>query len=127
MSKTRIFIVDDSPEICNTLEKTVAFLPNIVIVGVSGTVSDAISGLKAHEPEVVILDLNLPDGSGFDVLKFLKKAKFKSVVLILTNHSTEPFRAKGRLHGADYFFDKTNEFENAIEVLEELSSSPCTK
>ena len=122
MPKTRIYIVDDSPEICSTLEKTIAFLPNISILGVSGTVNKAIYDLAEQEPEMVILDINLPDGSGFDVLKFMKKSKAHIPILILTNHSTEPFRRRAQQYGADFFFDKTNEFENAIEVLESLSN-----
>jgi len=68
----------------------------------------------------VILDIRMPGGSGIDVLEDIKKINAAPIVIILTNYPYPQYRKKCMAAGADYFFDKSSEFEKVTEVLKKL-------
>lgn len=113
-----VLIVDDSQAFRHSLRRLLDTLAEVKIVGEAASVSEAIHLAAESKPEAVILDLKLPDGSGFDVLREIKKSADKTpVVMILTNFACEHYRRKSLEQGADYFFDKTTEFEEVLAVL----------
>ena len=71
-------------------------------------------------PQVVILDLEIPGGTGLEVLAVVKKERPKTTVIVLTNYAMCYVRTRCCLAGADYFFDKSTEFERVVSVLESL-------
>lgn len=79
--------------------------------------SEAIAAFQQLRPEVAILDIHMPDGSGIEVLAHIKKKSPQTTVIMLTNYPLPPFRKCCLKAGADYFFDKSTEFEKVIEVL----------
>ncbi len=79
--------------------------------------SEAIAAFHQHKPEVAILDIQMPDGSGIDVLAHIKKESPRTTVIMLTNYPLPPLRKCCLKTGADYFFDKSTEFEKVIDVL----------
>jgi DNA-binding NarL/FixJ family response regulator len=74
----------------------------------------------------VILDIRMPGGSGIDVLENIKKTNAAPVVIVLTNYPYPQYRKKCMALGAEYFFDKTTEFEKVTEVIENLTQNPHT-
>jgi len=95
-------------------------LPGIEIIGHAQNVSDALSAIKKLNPDVVILDIRIPGGSGIDVLQDIKKEKEAPMVIILTNYPYPQYRKKCLGLGADYFFDKSTEFEKVTELFKRL-------
>jgi signal transduction histidine kinase len=71
-SKLRGIIVDDDPLVRSVMRDLLETASDIQIVGEAGTVAQARTLAKQHGPEVVFLDVNLPDASGFDLLPDLK-------------------------------------------------------
>ena len=71
----------------------------------------------------MIIDLHLRSGTGFDLLSRLKGASALSGLkkVVLTNFATPAFRQRCASLGADYFFDKSLEFDRAINVLDDLA------
>jgi len=65
----------------------------------------------------------MPGGSGIDVLEQIKKESGDIVVIMLTNHPLAPLRKRCMELGADYFFDKSTEFDKVSDVLKQLSAS----
>jgi DNA-binding NarL/FixJ family response regulator len=70
----------------------------------------------------VVLDISMPGGSGMYVLETVKKDRPVPVVIMLTNFAHDQYRQKCLQLGADYFFDKSTEFERVIEVLRGISN-----
>lgn len=68
-------------------------------------------------PDVVILDINMPGGSGIEVLHDIKQLSPSPRVIMLTNYSQPQYRRKCLDAGADHFFDKSTEFEKIRDVL----------
>jgi two-component system, NarL family, response regulator DevR len=119
----KILIVDDSPVIQDRLVKMVSHVHNAKVVGVASNGGEAILSIQKLKPDLLILDLHMPVVNGFDVLRNIKKNNLSTTVLVLTNFATVPHRELCTQLGIKYFFDKTTEFEQAIEVIENLASS----
>jgi DNA-binding NarL/FixJ family response regulator len=103
------------------LEAMLATIPGASIVGFASGADDAVRGIALHEPHVVVLDLKLAQGSGFDVLRALRGAALQPGVYVLSNFATDPYRRTAAELGARGFFDKTHEFELLREALAGLS------
>jgi len=116
----KVFIVDDSTVLRERVIEMLSELPGIEIIGHAQNVSDALSAIKKLNPDVVILDIRIPGGSGIDVLQDIKKEKDAPMVIILTNYPYPQYRKKCLGLGADYFFDKSTEFEKVTELFKRL-------
>jgi DNA-binding NarL/FixJ family response regulator len=122
MKPFRVFLVEDSAAIRERLTETISSLDQVEVVGHAETEADAIEALQAAPCDAVVLDLQLKAGHGFNVLKALRSAPVKQriIVLVLTNYATAQYRGRSMEIGADYFFDKSREYDRLCEVLEEL-------
>ena len=80
---TRLLLVDDHPMISTALEALLRNTP-FEIVGVAGSGEQAVADIERLEPEIVLLDLQLPRGSGMDVLRALRQKEKRTRVILLT-------------------------------------------
>lgn len=71
-SELTIFIVEDSPVVLERLVEAVGDVPNARVVGSAPAVASALEGVRAAQPKVLILDVQLQDGSGFRLLKRMR-------------------------------------------------------
>ena len=67
----RVFLVEDEPPAMRKLKRMVAEQPDLDVCGYASTVSEAIAGITATHPNLVVLDIRLPDGTGFEILQAL--------------------------------------------------------
>ena len=88
------------------------------VVGVAKTGSEVIDGVAELRPDVLILDMAMPGGGGFNVLQAVKQQPSTPLVIVLTNHPA--YRKRCLEAGADYFFDKSAEFDQLLALLERL-------
>jgi DNA-binding NarL/FixJ family response regulator len=114
----KVFIADDSLVVREHLVTMLDELAGIVIVGQAETVAEAISAIAKLQPDVVILDIHMPDGSGIDVLQTIKQDEPAPVVIVLTNYPYPAYRQKFLQAGADFFLDKSTEFDQIPELFE---------
>ena len=117
-SKIKVFIADDSLIVREHLVTMLEELAGIEIVGQAENVAEAISGIRILQPDVVILDIRMPDGNGIDVLRHVKQDKVGPMVIILTNYPYPAYRQKCLQAGADFFLDKSTEFDKIPELFE---------
>jgi len=116
----RVLIADDSEILRSRLIEMLSEFKEIEIVGQTGYVQEAIKLIKELIPDVVILDIRLPDGNGIDVLEMIKKRNISTKVIIFTNYPYFQYRKRCLDAGAEFFFYKAAEFENLIEALKKL-------
>jgi DNA-binding NarL/FixJ family response regulator len=116
----KLFIADDSKVLCERLIEMLSDIPGIEIIGHAQNASDSLAFIKKLNPDIVILDIRMPGGSGIDVLQDIKKDKHAPMVIILTNYPYPQYRKKCLGLGADYFFDKSTEFEKVMELFKQL-------
>jgi DNA-binding response OmpR family regulator len=82
MAKEKILIVDDEPMIRYTLNEALCGWEYDTVEAV--TVAGALASFEADRPAAVLLDINLPDGSGLDALREIKKRQPQAVVIMIT-------------------------------------------
>ena len=113
----QIFIVDDSPLVRERLVDMLDALPGAQIVGEAGDAAAAIEQILASRPDLVLCDLNLGEGSGFDVLRAVRPRAPEVEFYMLSNISADPYRQLAGRLGARDFFDKSREFERMRGVI----------
>lgn len=122
----KLLIVDDSVLL---QERLIAMLSEVEgIGGVTGASNgdDGLAAIRTAEFDAVILDIRMEGKSGIEVLKEIKEERPSIVVIMLTNYPYAQCRKKCTSAGADFFFDKSTEFEKVIEVLAALART-CIK
>jgi|SRR5581483_4226785 two-component system response regulator DevR len=115
-----LFLVEDSNFLRERLTRMISRLGGIQIVGSASTASEAIARISQTRPDVVLLDIRLAQGTGLDVLQHLKQQPAAPVVIVLTNFAYPQYRKKYLRAGADFFFDKSTEFELTLQALQQL-------
>lgn len=120
----RVFLVEDSAVIRERLTETISALDHVEVIGHAETEAGAIEALQRLPIDAVVLDLQLKQGHGFNVLKSLRAHpdRPRVTVLVLTNFASSQYRGRSMDFGADYFFDKSREYDRLCDVLVELAS-----
>lgn len=120
MDKLRLTIADDHKLYAEALSNLLgqATQPDIDVVAVVHSGRSLLESLQDKTPDVVLLDLNMPDGDGLSVLPHIKKEYPKLKVVVLTMYDSakfikEVFKLKG-----DCYFLKTNSFSELLEALQ---------
>jgi DNA-binding NarL/FixJ family response regulator len=121
MHTLKVFVVDDSSIVRDRLVAMVSALPGITTVGQAQDASEAIEGIHWTQPDVVILDIHMPGRNGIDVLYQLKEMQPAPKVIMLTNYAYQQYRKKCEQAGADFFFDKSTEFDQIPQALEQVN------
>jgi DNA-binding NarL/FixJ family response regulator len=128
----RSLIVDDSSIVRERLGKKLSTFGRVEVVGNVGDIETALIAFDREKPNMVILDIQLPDGNGIEALTKIKQQNEDTVVVMLTNYPFEAFRKRCLDAGADYFFDKSTEFDKIMEVVRlmeaesgSVASNPC--
>jgi DNA-binding NarL/FixJ family response regulator len=120
MDKLKVFISDDSAIIRERLVTVALDLPDIAVVGQAENAPGSLAAIRQTRPDVVILDIRLPGGNGIEVLREVKKIKPAPSVIMFTNYAHAQYRKKCEEAGADFFFDKSTEFEKLPQALEQV-------
>lgn len=112
-----LFIVEDSIPVRERLVRTLEGLSGLAIVGTAEDVTPAIEALSATPPDALILDLQLPSGSGLQVLRAVRAKLPRMRVIVMTNFAAEPYRKAAMAAGAEVFLDKSAEFGRVRDIL----------
>jgi two-component system, NarL family, response regulator DevR len=116
----RLMLVDDHEVVRLGLTALFGQTSGIEVVAQAGSVSDAIKGAAQHRPDVILMDLRLPDGTGIDACRDILSAHPNTRVLFLTSHSDEEAVVSTILAGAAGYLLKevgAQALVNAIELV----------
>lgn len=119
----RVFIADDSPVVRERLVNMLSEIEGLEIIGEAQDGLEAKDSILELKPDVVILDLRMFWRNGRDMLRDIKESNPDIKVIILTNYPYPQYRRRCMEEGADYFFNKSSEFEKVPEVLAKLISA----
>jgi len=117
----KFLIVDDSEIVRERLKAMLFEVPKVETISQAKDQQEATELLRDLNPEVMVLDIQMPGGSGIDLLHKVKKGQQPPLVIVLTNLSYPQYRKKCMDAGADFFFDKSTEFDKVFETLEKLN------
>ena len=116
-----VFIIDNSMISANRIFNALSELINIFKVDHAANGKEALQKLTNNPPNAILLDIQLPDMSGTDVLKQIKQLYPNMAIIVLTDYPTNySFNICKKL-GASGYYNKTNELDMAIKQLQELT------
>lgn len=116
----RILIVDDVPAVRESLRWLLEDEPGLTVIGEAPTGSQALQMAVNLKPDLVILDVELPDIDGFAVTSQLKAQPNPSVVVLLSIHNSVKYQKLGRDAGCDAYVGKESGWVGLLSVLQTI-------
>lgn len=118
--KMRLLIADDSEILRSRLIEMLNHIPGIEIVGEVENGVDAVVFADRLKPDVIILDIRMPDADGILALESIRRSNSISKIIILTNYPYPQYKQKCLEAGADYFFSKSEEIDKMLGTLQDI-------
>ena len=115
-----IMLVDDIPETRENIKKLLAFEPDFKVVGSFGTGREAVTQAKELRPDIVVMDINMPDMDGIQATSEITKAIPTAAVIMMSVQNDPDYLRKAMLAGARNFLTKpidTDELYNTIRTV----------
>jgi two-component system response regulator DevR len=117
----RVLVVDDSAPVRGRLTSMIREVLGVSAVDEARDGREALQVAGARGPNLVVLDIHMPHEDGFAALPRLKELAGAPLVMVLTNDSSDRHRRRCIGLGADLFFDKSTDFDRALEVVARLA------
>ncbi|MBA7522190.1 Sensory transduction protein LytR [subsurface metagenome] len=118
----KLLIADDSALLRQRLSMLITEFLGITDIEQTEDVPGTIEAIKSKKPDVVVLDMRMPGGSGIDVLKKVQKEDQKPIIIVFTNYPYPRFRKSCLAVGADFFLDKSFNHNELLGVLKKLKN-----
>ena len=115
----KVLVVDDVTRVRARLAAMLGEVPGVTVVIEADGIAAAIHALYAREPDVIVLDLHLREESGLWLAARVKRERPGVLLVMMTNQPTLPMRRQCLALGVDHFFDKSRDFEDALQVVAE--------
>ncbi|WP_203660728.1 response regulator transcription factor [Actinocatenispora rupis] len=122
--RTRILLVDDHDLIRKGLRHAFERDPNFEVAGEAGTAADGVRQAAALQPDVVIMDLRLPDGSGLSATRQLRKAHPTMGIVVLTMYAGDDQLFGALEAGASAFVPKSAPADDVVAAARHAASTP---
>lgn len=113
----RVLLADDSGLILERLKEMIASYGQTEIVGSLKNGTDTLDALRSLKPDLAIVDIKMPGLSGLEVLNAIRKENTAIKIIILTFYSSDHYRQIAIQSGADYFFNKVDDFDKLSMVV----------
>jgi len=121
----RVLIVDDHAVVRHGLKSAIQ-THGYEVVAVAGSINEAIAFMAQTNPDAVIVDINLPDGSGFDVVTWARKVSPTIAIVVLTLNDGEEYVRAAKSAGANAFVVKNASISDLLAALDFSISSPTS-
>jgi two-component system, NarL family, response regulator DevR len=115
---TRLLVVDDHRVVRMGLVSLFASARHFAVVAEAGTAAESILAARQHRPDVVIMDVRLPDGSGVDACRQIRSERPETRVVMLTCVADEEAVIAAVLAGASGYLLKQSEPEHLIDAVD---------
>lgn len=115
--QSKILIVDDHPLICEALSRAINIEPDMLVVAITENARSAYDAVKQYAPDLVILDLSLPDHNGLELIGRLKSEYPQLPALVLSTHDEVTHAARAIHMGAKGYIMKNEKIETIITAV----------
>lgn len=127
--KIRVLIVDDLPETRENVRKLLQFEPDIEVIGQAGTGEEAIEMAQEHQPDIILMDINMPGVDGIGASQTISELVPHAQIVIMSVQSDSDYLRRAMLAGARDFLTKPfggDELVTAIRRVHEKRPSSST-
>lgn len=122
MPPIRVFLLDDHEVVRRGLADLIDLEADLQVVGEAGTVAEAMVRIPATRPQVAVLDVRLPDGSGVEVCRDLRDALPGLACLMLTSYSDDEALFDAIMAGAAGYVLKDIRGNDLVEAIRQVAS-----
>lgn len=118
-----MLVIDDHPLVRDGVKRSLT-AAGFVCVGEAGSLKEAIAMIALHNPDVITVDLNLPDGSGLEIISWARKHSPTIAIIVLTLESDLALVSAASQSGAQAFISKSESAEHLISAIRSVLSQP---
>ncbi|MCZ7624498.1 MAG: response regulator transcription factor [Candidatus Methylomirabilis sp.] len=120
--KIGVLIVDDHPVVRVGLRSLLSREPTIEVVGEAGTAAEAVAQAARLQPNVIIMDVRLPDSSGVEACREIRSADPKAHIIMLTSHADEDAVFNSIMAGAAGYLLKQVSEPELVQAIETVAT-----
>lgn len=121
-SKSNVFIVEDHPVTRDGLIQLINYQDDLRVCGFAGTVANAMGGMENAEPDLVLVDITLPDGHGIELVKNLKARHPRAGILVLSMHDEGLYAERAFRAGASGYIMKQEPTDLVLAAVRRILS-----
>ena len=128
-ARIKVLIVDDHPMVAEGIESILESYDDISVVGTCNTAREAIERLTDSDPDVILMDLNMPDMGGLTATEIVLEQRPGTRILVLSMHDSPEYISTALSHGAMGYILKdvpTDEIKEAIDAVMSGRQYLCT-
>jgi two-component system OmpR family response regulator len=118
----KVLLVEDSAVLAEILSEALSELPEVDLVGVVDSETEAFRLIAQERVDLIFLDLQLKQGTGFGILRSLADMHPAPRSVVLTNHDLPEYHTAAMALGATYFLDKARDFHRLPEIVRAIIS-----
>jgi two-component system, NarL family, response regulator len=122
LSRIRLMIVDDHPIVLDGLRTMASLQPDMEVVCDAHTVAAAIEQYQQHLPDVCLVDLRLPDGSGVDLIRTIREKNPRAQFVVLTTHDGDEYIQKAITAGAKGYVLKDMDRDQLLAAIRAVAA-----
>jgi DNA-binding NarL/FixJ family response regulator len=115
--KTRILLCDDHEVVREGLRGLIGRQEQMTVVGEAGTVAEAVEAAARGKPDVVIIDVRLPDGSGVEACRAIREARPETRVIMLTSYADDEALFASIIAGASGYLLKQTRGQAVVDAI----------
>jgi len=120
MSRARVLIVDDHPVVRLGLKEMISDEPDIEVCGLAESASEALAAVEREAPDLVIVDLSLPDRNGLELIKQIRSRSNSPKILVNSMHSEKLFAQRVLKAGAQGYISKDEDTEELAKAIRKV-------
>ena len=117
----KVLLVEDSRVLAERLRESLATLENVEVVATAADETAAVTAAREKNPDVIVLDLQLKEGTGFGVLHRLGKKR--PIVIVFTNYVLPEYQRLANSLGVEHFLNKSVDYERLPQLIQEIGAA----
>lgn len=122
----RVLVIDDHAIVREGLRRLIARDQDMKIVGEAASKHEAIAQISHHNPDVIVVDLHLPDGSGLDVIAWARSLSQTIGIVVLTMSNMPEHVLASMQSGASSHVDKTAPISEVLHAIKQSADKPLS-
>lgn len=122
----RVLVIDDHAIVREGLRRLVNRDPDIKIVGEAASKREAVAQISHHNPDVIVVDLHLPDGSGLEVVAWARSLSQSIGIVVLTMSNMPEHVLASMQSGASSHIDKTAPIGELLQAIKLSANKPLS-
>lgn len=116
-NKMQVFIAEDEELIRRSLVTVIQSEPDLNVIGVADNGLDALRFIPMHQPDLVLMDIQMPGINGIECIKQLRAGGYHGYILVLTAYPDEQYVLEGLANGANGYLMKTPNFKSMMQTI----------